>query len=118
MTLEEYDDQKKILEQKIKELEDKWYKENEDTYAVNAGKYYRSRSSDNTIGVVVRFCSGTYHCREITCDTDGLFIETLQEWSVSTLLSQFEFITRDEFVSTLKSMIAKLNNMANESFYL
>lgn len=118
MTSEEYKHQKQALEQEMKELEDKWLKENEDIYSVNAGKYYKGKSRDNTIGVIDRFCSGRYYCREIECSADGLFIDTSSEWSTQTLLSQYEFISRDEFIIILNNMISEFDTATNKLFYL
>lgn len=114
MTLKEYEGQKKILEQKIKELDDKWNAENRSVYDINIGKYYKSISGDKTIGIIIGFSSGKYSCKEITCDYGGVFIETLQDWSTTTMLSQFEFINKNDFEILFEEMVVQLRDKVSE----
>lgn len=113
MTIDEYQNQKQVLERKMKELEVDWIEGNRSIYDVNIGKYYKSTSS-KTIGVITNFSSGKYSCKEITCDYDGVFVETLQDWSTTTMLSQFEFISRTDFDELFEGMINQLRDKAAE----
>lgn len=113
MTLDEYQNQKQALEQKMRNLEFEWNEGNRCVYDVNIGKYYKN-TSNKTIGVITGFSSGKYSCKEITCDYDGVFVETLQDWSATTMLSQFEFIGRNDFEELFESMIKQLRDKAAE----
>lgn len=115
MTIEEYNKSKKILEQQIQELDEKWNEQNSGLYLVNIGRYYeRGRTGD--IGFISGYCSGKYLCKEVSRDTDGLYVDTVQDWSVKILLEDCEFITKVKFNELLNKMTEGFKLLVSEKF--